>query len=171
MRASREELSVRGCWVVKLIVTWVVKEDPYLWKEDGDRERLDVLAGEVQGKVSPAVKLLRTLYKGGTERSLSTERLLSTERSLSTAPSMGWHLMGAPLLRAVLQGQSHLPPHTAHVWQWWHCFGPAAGVGNTTGAVIAVNILGKAPPESSWCWDEGLRWGWEGACSGHCDSE
>lgn len=30
---GEEELSVRGCWVVKLIITWVVKEDPYPWKE------------------------------------------------------------------------------------------------------------------------------------------
>lgn len=43
------------------------------------------------------MRLLRTWYKGG------------TERSLSPAPAMGWDLMGA-LLRAVLQGQSHCLP-------------------------------------------------------------
>lgn len=156
-------------WVVKITVMWFVKEDPYPWKEDCGRVGLHVLAGVLQAvhmawKGEPhrhlVVRLVRTLYNGG------------TERTTSAATSMRCDLMGAhTVLRVVLEvAESHLPPHIARFWQWWHCFGPAAGVGSLTEAGIAVNMLGKAlylEPYGTRM--DGLRWGWEGVSSSHSD--
>lgn len=85
---------------------------------------------------------------------------------------MGCDLMGAhTVLRAVLEGaESHLPPHVARFWQWWRCFGPAAGVGSVTEAGISVSMLGKAlylAPRGTRM--DGLRQGWEGVCSSYSD--
>lgn len=79
-------------WVVKITVMWFVKEDPYPWKEDCGRVGLHVLAGVLQAvhmawKGEPhrhlVVRLVRTLYNGG------------TERTTSAATSMRCDLMGA----------------------------------------------------------------------------
>lgn len=145
-----------------------MKEDPYPWK-DCDRARLDVLAGVAQAACMPwegephghlVVRLIRTLYNG------------ATERTTSTAASMGCELTGAhPVLRAVLVGSgSHLFHHAACFWQWWRCFGPAARVGSTVEAGIAVNLVRKALYlERHGTRMDGLRQGWEGVCSSHSD--
>lgn len=75
--------------LLKIAVTHFEKEDPYPWKEACDSVKLDVLAEVVQmvftaGKGEPhghlVVRLIRTLYNGGTS---------------STAASLGCDLVGA----------------------------------------------------------------------------
>lgn len=146
-----------------------MKEDPYPWKEGSGRARLDVLTGLVQAvhmawKGEPHGHLVVTLI-----RTLCNERI---ERATSAPTSMGCDLMGAhTVLGAVLEGtETHLPPPIACFWQWWHCFGPAAGVGSTTKAGIAVNMLVKALYlEPCGTRIDGLREGGEGVYSSHSD--
>lgn len=102
------------------------------------------------------MRVIRTLYDGG------------TERTTSTVTSMGCDLMGA---QGSAEGaETPLPSHVACFWRWWCCFGSAAHAGSMIEAGIAVNMLGKAlymePGGSRMA---GLWQGWEGACSSHND--
>lgn len=138
------------------------ERDPDPWTEDGDRERLEPCRRGAW-KDDTAVRLLRTGYKGGTERSLSPGR------SLCPAPATGWDLMGAHCSGLCCRGRAMASPLSSCLpvlaLLWSCCWCRRGGW-----SWDCQECAGKAQPESLGCWDEGVRWAWEGACGGHGDS-